>query len=262
MMHHLKRILINHWRYFCVAIQFFTRIPVQIKQFQEDDLNNSTAYFPLVGILVGSVAACIFTLFNQFLPLSIAVLISMITTLMLTGGFHEDGLADAADGLGGGWEKEQVLKIMVDSRIGSYGALALIMALLIKYQSLVELSKTFIPTALICGHAISRLSAVLVMMTLPYVKSEGKSKPLATKLSRESLSLALFFGLIPLLLLPFYQWFALIPVVLIWRWFSFKIKTRIGGYTGDCLGAMQQLSEILFYIGLLASHELNLVHHF
>ncbi len=252
-------ILIQHqWRYFLIAVQFFTRIPIHFQTFEPLDLNKATRFFPLIGVFVGLIGAFVYFVFQPFLPLSIAVLISMVATILLTGAFHEDGLADAVDGLGGGWSKEQALTIMVDSRIGSYGAIALVMALLCKHQALVEQSANFIPTALIAGHALSRLCAVFVMFTQAYVKSNGKSKPIATKISLQDLIIATFFGLLPLLLMPKFLLFALVPVFLVWRWFSHKIKTRLGGYTGDCLGAMQQLTEITFYIGLLLSHQLFL----
>ena len=243
----------NQWRYFLTAIQFFTRIPVHFKHFDEADLNKSTRFFPLVGILVGAVGALVFWLSDILLPLEIAVLLSMAATILLTGAFHEDGLADAVDGLGGGWSREQVLTIMVDSRIGSYGAVGLLLVLLTKYQALSYQTAAFIPASIIAGHALSRLCAVLVMFTQSYVKSEGKSKPLATQLNLTELSIATFFGLIPLAFLDMKFLAALVPVAMVWLWFSAKIKTRIGGYTGDCLGAMQQLTEVAFYVGLLAS---------
>ena len=243
----------NQWRYFLTAIMFFTRIPVHFERFNEADLNKSTRFFPLVGILVGAFGALIFWLCNILLPLEVSVLISMVATILLTGAFHEDGLADAIDGLGGGWSREQVLTIMVDSRIGSYGAVGLFLALLTKYQALSYQTVMFIPASMIAGHALSRLCAVLVMFTQSYVKSEGKSKPLATQLNVTELSIATFFGLLPLAFLEINFLLALLPVAMVWLWFSAKIKARIGGYTGDCLGAMQQLTEVAFYVGLLAS---------
>lgn len=247
----------NEWRYFLTAVMFFTRIPVRISHYQETDLNHASRYFPLVGIIVGLVGALTFWLANKVLPLEISVLLSMVATILLTGAFHEDGLADAADGLGGGYEREQVLTIMVDSRIGSYGAIALVMALVLKYQSLSYVSVAVLPMVMVAGHTLSRYMAILVMFTQDYVKSAGKSKPIATQLSVSSLIFASVFGLlVPLiLLLPFfgYQYLAvLLPVFLVWLWFSLKLKKRIGGYTGDCLGAMQQITEITFYLGILA----------
>lgn len=249
----MKILASNQWRYFLTAIMFFTRIPVHFEQFDEDDLNKSTRFFPLVGILVGAVGTLVFWLSNRLLPLEVAVLLSMAATILLTGAFHEDGLADAIDGLGGGWTREQVLTIMVDSRIGSYGAVGLLLTLLTKYQALSYQMAIFVPVAMIAGHALSRLCAVLVMFTQSYVKAEGKSKPLATQLNVAELMIATFFGLLPLVFLETKFLAALLPVAVVWLWFSAKIKTRIGGYTGDCLGAMQQLTEVAFYVGLLAS---------
>lgn len=247
------RILIKtNWQYFLTAVMFFTRVPVKLNGFEETHLNKSTRFFPLVGVLVGAVGALTFWLADLVLPIEIAVLLSMVATIMLTGAFHEDGLADAIDGLGGGWTREQVLTIMVDSRIGSYGAIGLVMALLIKYQTLSYQSAALIPASLIAGHALSRVCAVLVMRSQDYVKAEGKAKPLATKISDGELATALIFGVLPLCLLPLYSWLTLLPVGLVWWWFSAKIKSRIGGYTGDCLGAMQQLTEVTFYVALLA----------
>lgn len=235
---------------------FFTRIPVNLPNFQETDLNASVQYFPLVGLLVGAVAALVFWLTHLVLPLPIAVLLSMGASIYLTGAFHEDGLADAADGLGGGWQKEQVLTIMQDSRIGSYGAVALLMVLLTKFQALSHLNAMLLPLVLMAGHALSRFASVMVIITQSYVKAEGKSKPLATHLSRQQLLVAALFGLLPLALFALYIGQPLVlmstlPVVLVWWWFSRLLKRRLGGYTGDCLGAMQQITELAFYIGVL-----------
>jgi adenosylcobinamide-GDP ribazoletransferase len=127
------------------------------------------------------------------------------------------------------------------------------MVLLTKYQALSYQTAALIPASLIAGHALSRLCAVLVMYTQSYVKAEGKSKPLATQLNITELIIATFFGLAPMAFLEIKFLAALVPVAMVWLWFSAKIKSRIGGYTGDCLGAMQQLTEIAFYVGLLAS---------
>lgn len=245
--------LSQQWRRFLVAVMFFTRIPVGLADVNDSDLNRAVRFFPLVGILVGIAGALVFWLCDHVLPLEISVLLSMAATVLLTGAFHEDGLADAIDGLGGGWTKEQVLTIMVDSRLGSYGAIGLVLALLIKYQALSYQVVELIPYALIAGHALSRLCAVLVMATQQYVKPVGKAKPLATQLNLHELILATFFGLLPMALLAMKLLFALIPVALVWLWFSWKIHKRIGGYTGDCLGAMQQLTEVAFHVGILAS---------
>lgn len=241
-------------RLFFTALMFFTRIPcTRWTGSSEDDLNSASRYFPLVGVIVGLVAALVYLAAKLVFPQEVAVLASMAATLWLTGAFHEDGLADASDGLGGGWEKEQVLTIMQDSRLGSYGALAMIMALLIKFQTLAHLTPAMIPAILIAGHAFSRFCAVLVISTQQYVRSNGKAKPLATRLSKGGLAVAAVGGLAPLVLLSPNLLWALVPVALVWLWFSRMLKRRLGGYTGDCLGAMQQLCELSFYLGVLGA---------
>ena len=248
-----------------LALGFFTRIPVpNFTNFQESDLNYSAKYFPLIGVIVGMVGAASFMLSAEFLPQTIAVLISMATTIYLTGAFHEDGLADSADGLGGGWQREKILTIMQDSRLGTYGAVAVFLMLLAKFQLLSALDNYFVPFALIAGHAISRLSAVYVMATLSYTKPEGKAKPLATKISLPDLLMANVLGLLPffaivgllvahnhlLIISVKFALMTLIPVFSSWIWWRHKIYKWLGGYTGDTLGAMQQITELAFYLGV------------
>lgn len=242
----------REFRLFFTALMFFTRVPCERwAGSTQEDLNCASRYFPWVGLLVGSVGALVFWGSHFFFPLEVAVLLSMLATLLMTGGFHEDGLADAMDGLGGGWEKEQVLTIMQDSRLGSYGAMALLMAFLLKFQALIHLPSHLIPLVLVASHGLSRWCAVLVIATQEYVRANGKAKPLATRLSGAGLMIASVGGLIPLAWFSLFLLWSLVPVALVWLWFSRKLKQRLGGYTGDCLGAMQQLCEIVFYLGLL-----------
>jgi adenosylcobinamide-GDP ribazoletransferase len=258
--------LAKELRFFLLALGFFTRIPVpQYAYFDEKELNYSAKYFPLIGIIVGLIGAGIFVLAAEFLPQQVAMLLSMVGTIYLTGAFHEDGLADSADGLGGGWKREQILTIMQDSRLGTYGAAALFLMLFSKFQLLNSLSAYIIPLALVAAHAISRLSAVWVMATLHYAKPEGKAKPLATQISFPALCVANVFGLLPFLgiivlliiskhsieLIVQLVLMTLTPIILVWLWWCNKIKKWLDGYTGDTLGAMQQLIELAFYFGLV-----------
>lgn len=259
--------LCREWRNFLLAIGFFTRIPVpKMVDFQESELNHAAKYFPLVGILVGMVGAGAFLLAARIFPGSIAVLLSMAATIYLTGAFHEDGLADSVDGFGGGFDSERILTIMQDSRLGTYGALALFLMLFAKFQVLNTLPVQSVAYVLVAAHALSRLSAIYVMATLGYVKPSGKAKPLASKVKVSDLIFATLFGLLPLALLYWHlssmvvnvsgfpvltlSW--LVPVCIAWFWWRNKIKHWLGGYTGDCLGAMQQITELAFYFGVLA----------
>ena len=126
---------------FLTAVAFFTRIPIPAAvPWSPQRLNQSARYFPWIGWLVGGAAAAVLGLALQVLPVSVAVVLSIAATLRLTGAFHEDGFADACDGLGGGWQRDEVLRIMKDSRIGSYGAAGLALMLLAKAAALIELT--------------------------------------------------------------------------------------------------------------------------
>lgn len=262
----MSHFLSKEFRKLVLAIGFFTRIPIPVfSDFQENELNDSAKYFPLVGILVGLLGALVYGVTLYLLPSTVAILVSMAATIYLTGAFHEDGLADSADGLGGGWNKAQILAIMEDSRLGSYGAIALWMTLFFKFYLLSALPLAFIGYALVIAHAASRLAAVYLMASLTYVKPSGKSKPLANRIKTLDLLLATLFGCIPLagllsadLRLQFQidQPFVLLMgagllSVLVWTWWRYKLKRWIGGYTGDCLGATQQMVELAIYAGFV-----------
>lgn len=240
-------------RLFFTALAFFTRIPcTRWAGTGEADLNQAARYFPLVGVLVGLIAAAVYWLAAQVWSPSLAMIASMAATLWVTGAFHEDGFTDAVDGLGGGWTKQQALTIMQDSRIGSYGAVALVVLLLARFEALLQISHGLLAAVLVAGHALSRFAAVLVIHVQEYVRATGKAKPLAKRLSRGELAIAGVCGLAPLALLPPVLLWALLPVALVWLWFARTLQRRLGGYTGDCLGAMQQLTEVAFYLGVVA----------
>ncbi|MDQ5946839.1 MAG: adenosylcobinamide-GDP ribazoletransferase, partial [Pseudomonadota bacterium] len=231
----VKNLLIRELEYFFGAVRFFTRLPVPgWVGHSAEALNHSARYFTLVGLIVGLIGALVFALTSFFFPKTLAVLLAMAATILVTGAFHEDGWADMVDGFGGGWTRERTLEIMKDSRIGSYGAIALVLLLLAKFMALVELDMLLIAPALIAGHALSRLCATSVMHFLDYARDEGKAKPLATRISLGELAVAGFFGLIALVLLPP---LSVITGVLLaaaaTAYLTRKFHRRLGGYTGD-----------------------------
>jgi adenosylcobinamide-GDP ribazoletransferase len=244
---------------FFAALRFFTRIPVPAwVGHAEEQLNRAARWFPAIGWIVGGCGAGVTLTALQVWPAPIAVLLGMVAALLLTGAFHEDGLADTIDGLGGGWTREDALSIMKDSRIGSYGAIGIGMALLLKFAALVELAVLPAPTlalVLVAGHAVSRFASTSLIHALDYARAEetgGKAKPLATRLGRGELAFAALCGLAPCLLLPWAPVaVALGLVALVTLLAARTFVRRLGGYTGDCLGATQQLTEIAFYLGLL-----------
>ncbi|MBK7415929.1 MAG: adenosylcobinamide-GDP ribazoletransferase [Dechloromonas sp.] len=243
--------------YFFGAIRFFTRLPVPgWVGHSAEALNQSARYFPAVGLLVGGIGALIYLGAALIWPQPVAVLLSMAATIYATGAFHEDGLADTVDGLGGGWEKLRILEIMKDSRVGSYGVVAMVLALLGKFTLLNGLDAALIPFALLAGHAFSRLCSTLLLATMDYVREDllAKSKPLATRLSTGALLVALGSVIPVLFLLPIANVLSACCLAAISTfWLALKFRRWLGGYTGDCLGATQQVSEIFFYLGLLAT---------
>ncbi|MCK9200753.1 MAG: adenosylcobinamide-GDP ribazoletransferase [Gallionella sp.] len=247
------------------AVQFFTRLPVPAwVGHSAQQLEQAARYLPLVGMLVGAIAAAVLYLSAQALPLSLAVGLSMVASILVTGAFHEDGLSDFADGFGGGHTKEKMLAIMKDSRVGAYGAIALVLVLLLKYQALLELvgkrSLLFAAAALIAAHAVSRLMAASIMLTQRYVREDdsARAKP-AAQLGHASFAVALLTGIASLGLLyvaganAATVFSAAIAALLMRAYLAWRLQRRLGGYTGDCLGAVQQLTEIAFYLGLLAA---------
>jgi adenosylcobinamide-GDP ribazoletransferase len=240
--------------YFFAALRFFTRLPVpRWVGHSSEQLNHAARYFPLVGVIVGTIGAAVTLAALQLWPAPLAVLLGMVATLLATGAFHEDGLADTIDGLGGGWTREDVLRIMKDSRIGSYGAIGIALALLAKFEALAALPATSLFAALVAGHAVSRFASTTLIYALDYARDDtsSKSKPLATRMGRGELALAGLFGLAPCLLLPATRVAAALALVLVVTILAARhLVRRIGGYTGDCLGATQQLTELAFYLGL------------
>ena len=252
--------MLQELRLFLTAVQFFTRIPVPAwVGHSAQQLEQAARYFPLVGICVGVLSAATLWLGAQVLPLTLAVGLSMAASIIVTGAFHEDGLSDFADGMGGGHSKEKTLAIMKDSRVGVYGVIALVLVLLLKYQALLELcgaqSPLFVAAVLIAAHAISRLLAASIMLTQRYARDDdsARAKPAAQSLSHNAFACAAVFALVPLVWLDTGGGVAAAGVAMALRIVVAQyFYRRIGGYTGDCLGAVQQITEVGFYLGLLA----------
>ena len=279
------RLITQLVREYLLALQFFTRIPIRGRLadwvgFSPELLRASAAHFPGVGVLVGVVAAAAYALLQAllpdtaFTPLAAAAL-STVVTVLLTGGFHEDGLADVADGLGGSYSRERALEIMIDSRIGAFGAMALVLALLSKVALLAILGSVhgtptgwdeapftgwYVCAALAAGHVVSRGLPLLLIYLLPHVgaTAASKSKPLADQISIGSLAAAFLWCVLALatagvvleaMNLIVACSFALIALL----WLGRLFKRRLQGFTGDCLGATQQVCEIAFYLGLAVS---------
>jgi adenosylcobinamide-GDP ribazoletransferase len=253
---------------FLTGLMFLTRLPVP-KNIDHNEiyLQKSPKYFPFIGWIVGLISFAAFFIFHKFVSADIALLASIVAGILTTGCFHEDGFADTCDAFGGGWTKEKILAIMKDSRLGTYGVAGLVLMLAAKFLLLKEIvawlsfkatgeTQLYLQVAaiMLAAHAISRLMSVLVIQHYQYVTADDgtKSKPLASnKLNMAALITAIVFALLPFAFLHYYFLLALLPLLAI----SFKLagyfKKWIGGYTGDCLGAIQQVAEITFYLSVL-----------
>ncbi|MDP4300592.1 adenosylcobinamide-GDP ribazoletransferase [Leptothrix discophora] len=259
----------NRWvhelRLYLIALQFFTRVPVPAwVGYTPAWMHASARHYPGVGLLVGLWGAAVLAAASLVWPATVAVGLSMAATVWLTGGFHEDGLADTCDGLGGAVTRERALLIMKDSRLGSYGALGLLLVLGLKAATLHALVVAGLAQALLAGvwaHAASRAVPVLLLALLPYAgdAEHAKAKPMAQQVSRGGLvaalawvavltALAATLGAGGLALAAALG--ALACVTWTCRgWY----RRRLGGYTGDTLGAAQQVGELAALLGWLAA---------
>ncbi|HCE27989.1 MAG TPA: adenosylcobinamide-GDP ribazoletransferase [Comamonadaceae bacterium] len=260
-------------RHYLLAVQFFTRIPVtgrlaQWVGYSPAMLRASSAHFPGVGWLVAGVAAGTFAALHEALgpgPVTpfVAAVFCTIATVRVTGGFHEDGLADVADGLGGSPDRERALDIMKDSRIGAFGAMALVLALLAKIGLLALLGAHSLGAALaalVGAHVVSRFWPLLLIRTLVHVgdTARSKSKPLADQITGAALGAAVLWCFMPLAIVwqaqsALFLIASLLISALIAAWMARWFARRLQGFTGDCLGATQQVSEIGFYLGAALS---------
>ena len=245
--------LSREWQAFWLAVGFLTRIPMLARvDYSQQLMNQSSLYFPLVGLLLGVLYAVAFGLLQVgFSPLA-SVLLVISLHLWLTGAFHEDGLADSVDALGGGYTVEQRLAIMKDSRIGTYGTVALILALALKTALLLDTGNIWL--ALLLAPAISRLTPLLLMGYLPYVtqSDQSKSKPVADGFSRRRLALAAGFTTLVAVAAGFWVsqlllWSLLATVGVAAVWGRY-LRSQLGGYTGDTLGASVVFSELVLLL--------------
>ena len=245
---------------FFTALTFLSRIPApKCVTFKESYLNESARYFPLVGVIIGLIAALSYALLSPFLGTLLAIILSMALTIFTTGAFHEDGFADMCDGFGGGWKKDQILTIMKDSRLGTYGVTGLLLMLATKFLALFTLaqaeSSLSVVIALVVAHPLSRFFSAAYIYKLEYVQDSvnSKVKPLANQMTENAF---IFSGLsivgLLLLLGPITILVLMAALLVVHFGFGRYLISRIGGYTGDCLGAAQQLSEVIIYLVLCA----------
>ncbi len=238
------------------ALQFLTRIPTpQLQQFDPAWIQASARYYPLVGIMVGTLSAAVLWGASQLATPLVAALLAIAASMALTGCFHEDGLADTADGIGGGSSRERRLEIMKDSRLGTYGASVLFLNLMIRaacLAALITFSPTLAAIAMICAQSFGRSAAVIAMAVMPYGGNPSMAKEgNPDRTGAHNVIIAVLIGIAPFVMLPPVMagaglglglLAAAIPAVLAWK--------HLGGRTGDVLGAVEQSFEIGFLLAL------------
>ena len=275
-------------RHYLLAIQFFTSIPVTGRLaawvgYSPAMLRASAAHFPGVGVVVGTLVAGASWLLLKALPASafaplVVAMLGTVLSVMVTGAFHEDGLADIADGLGGSYDRNRALEIMTDSRVGAFGALALVLVVLTKASLLALIGSVdgsqgaqWMVLAIFVAHVVSRTWPLLLIRLMPHVgdAAGSKSKPLADQISTASLWVALlwfFCALAPVFMallainfaavsgrvgmgvLPLVTGILASFVAFLFMWHL--LWHRLQGFTGDGLGATQQVCEVALYLGL------------
>ena len=236
------------------AVQFLTRVPTPaLKTFEPDWITRSARYFPLVGQGVGTACALVLLVGERVWSAPVGDILAVGAGLLITGAFHEDGLADTADGLGGGQTPARRLEIMKDSRIGTYGVCALVGVMALKVAVLAGTPAAAV--LLLAAHGLGRAAAVAVMRLTPYAPSgeAGKWKPVPKGVRTGEVIVALLIASWPLILLPPGAILAgLAGGALLAGLLTLTARRLIGGHTGDVLGAVEQVFELGFLLGAAA----------
>jgi len=240
---------------FLCAVQFLTRLPVpSFADFESAWITRSARYFPLVGILVGAASAGVLLAAGQLWSGAVPALLAVAAGVLITGGFHEDGLADTADGLGGGQTPERRLEIMKDSRVGTYGVLTLVLVLALKVAALAALPLATAALALVAAHGAGRVAAVVVMVAGRHVSDpqSAKYKPTPDEVRPAELAIAALLGLWPLALLGGAGLMGAAVGAGLAALLALTARRLIGGHTGDVLGGVEQACELGVLLGVSA----------
>lgn len=239
---------------YLVAQTFLTRLPCPgAVDHSGSALGRSTAYFPIVGTLVGLLSALAYLTASCLFEPMISAALALLVSVLLTGAFHEDGLADTADGIGGGFTLERKLEIMRDSRIGTYGATALIFSIVLRVLAIAALPAPLAFSALILAHTLARFSSLPLIYFNTYVREQGTGKPFAAQVTVTRLLVAGLWCVLVWLVLPGALCPALPAAAASLLAAHFYFRAKLGGITGDTLGAANQLSELAVYLMLLAA---------
>lgn len=242
------------------AIIFFTRIPLwKVVAIPAESFKKMICFWPLTGWITAGLTALAWMGFSMIFPPTLAIVLSFLVRYILTGGLHEDGLADFFDGFGGGNTKEDILRIMKDTQVGSYALVGMIFYYLLLINTALLIPIHLLAILIFVADPFSKMLTALMINLLPYARSEqeSKAKTLFDKLKVGRIILLLFFGLLPIVLfLNLKLWLAMLfPLVTVY-FIYLLVKTKIGGYTGDVCGATALLCELSFYVGLIITFKI------
>jgi len=243
------------WFDLLTATQFLTRLRVPSGPYQQDSLTRAVKFFPLVGLVIGSGSLLVYWMLAPHLPSMVVSLLVVVYFVTITGCLHEDGLADSVDGFGGGWEREKVLAIMRDSRIGTYGASALVFSLIARVLLIASLPRSEATSYLLVAPVLGRWTTLPLSFFLPPARGhsegqiDGQGARIASLTSRGSMIVGSLFTLVIAIALLRVR--ALAPILAsagVTLATALYYNHRIGGVTGDCFGATNQLAEIAVYL--------------
>ena len=246
---------LTFWAAPLLALQFLTRIPVPLvarlsPEVVKIGLGRAVGWFPLVGALVGCITALMVTLCDEFWPRTVAVVLALIIEARLTGAFHEDAVADFCDAFGGGWTRDDTLRIMKDSRIGSYGALGLTLAVALRAALMITLSPAALVISIVAAATAGRLLVVLLMASAPPAAvSSGLTKDIGARVEWPQYVPAILLSA-PILVvwcqqMPRAALLALALSITFLVWFRALLMRRLGGSTGDCLGFAAYAGQLI-----------------
>jgi adenosylcobinamide-GDP ribazoletransferase len=239
-------------RAFLAGVQFLTRLPIRTEQPDRRQIADSYYFYPVIGLLIGAAAVLLRHVLTLVFPSSFSITVVLAFLVWISGGLHEDGLADVADAMGGGWTREQRLAIMKDSRIGAFGAAALVLAVLAKYAALTSMSPERLDASLLTAQILGRWAFLPSGYFNRYAREglgskfmEGLSATILIVGTAISTAVAIVLGKMHGLL-------ALGASVTIITVASIYFRRRLGGITGDCLGTIFQFVEVATYAAFLA----------
>ena len=235
------------------AFQFLTRLPLRWLSYRQDSLARATIYFPLVGLAISGCSAGIYFLLSPHLPALVVALLIVLFSIMITGGLHEDGLADVADAFGGGRNREHILEIMKDSRIGSYGALAIVLSVAGRVVLLANLPSTGFVQYVVTAEVLSRWTVLPLGASLSAARVRSPNSGQGARIARRISGGIFFVGTLLTFGIAGYMmrvliWIPLTAALVVTFLSAIYYKRRIGGITGDCFGATIQLTLFAVYL--------------